>query len=239
MNNHYCDTLDENFASALNLLEGNFSHRDLILMLVSGNIPEKQFAALSLEKLDSVDDANILISNLIGQDGKIREAVSIKIKEFLNNENSRIYFYSLDSDLLADYFIKSIIDINGNICRNILDALEIIKENKNFSDIFIPKLIELIFNLINKINEFDYRDGKYKVNKEVFKLYWCLEALNIFYDKIPVETLKNILKITKDIDEYTIREKTAKILSNNICDELLNKIKKELKNDTNYYVRRY
>jgi hypothetical protein len=44
---------------------------------------------------------------------------------------------------------------------------------------------------------------------------------------------------TKNIGEYTIREKTAKILTNNFEDKDLSQIKAELKNDSNYYVRRF
>ena len=50
---------------------------------------------------------------------------------------------------------------------------------------------------------------------------------------------KNSLNKTKDIDEYTIREKTAKILSLNFDDPDLNQIRNKLKNDKNYYVRRF
>jgi hypothetical protein len=100
-------------------------------------------------------------------------------------------------------------------------------------------LTNLIFELIDIIKDFDFQDGKYKVNKEVFKLYWCLEALNVYYNKIPVLTLKKILLQTKNIEEYTIREKTAKILSNKISDETLMAAREELKNDKNYYVRRF
>lgn len=44
---------------------------------------------------------------------------------------------------------------------------------------------------------------------------------------------------TKDIQEYTIREKAAKILTRNFSDPELLKAKEALKNDSNYYVRRF
>ena len=43
----------------------------------------------------------------------------------------------------------------------------------------------------------------------------------------------------KNINEYTIREKTAKILSKNFNDEEMSKMRAELKSDKNYYVRRF
>lgn len=230
--------MDENFKEALNLIDRNFTHTELIEMLKNGNIPQKQLAALRLETITSNDDAAVIINNLVGQDGKIREAVSLKIKELTENETFKSYFLSLDEEFLTDYFLAAIIDINGNICRNILDALVYFKTNEKFSSLFIEKLINLIFKLLDKINEFDFKDGKYKVNKEVFKLYWCLEAVNLYHDRIPIKDIKAIIKITKGIGEYTIREKTAKILANNFNDTELISAREELKHDINYYVRR-
>jgi len=238
LNNSYYETLDRNFNEALNLINKELSYSELIEFLKSGNIPQRQLAALKLEKLDSVEDAEILLNNLVGQDGKIREAVSLKIKELINNPNYKNYFFKLDMQTLSDYFSAAIIDINGNICRNVLDIISDFRENDNFLKLFIPKIINLIYDLIDKINNFNIKDGKYKVNKELFKLYWCLEAVNIMHDKIPVIDLRKILFDAKKIEEYTIREKVAKILINNINDDILIKIREELKNDTNYYVRR-
>ena len=238
MNNDYYQTLDENFKEALNLIDKELSHSELIEFLKSGNIPQKQLAALKLDKLENSNEAEILLNNLVGQDGKIREAVSLKIKELLGNEIYLSYFNSINLNILSDYFLAAIIDINGNICRNILDSLLYFKWNKDFLNLFIPKLINLIHDLIGKINNFDVKDGKYKVNKELFKLYWCLEAVNILYDKFRVDDLKKIITQTKDIEEYTIREKVAKILVNETDDNELISIREELKSDTNYYVRR-
>ena len=94
-------------------------------------------------------------------------------------------------------------------------------------------------NLLDTIEQIDFFQGKYKVNKEVFKLYWCLETAYVFADKIDFEDLKEIVLRAKNIDEYTIREKTAKILSLGFDDSDLQLAQKELKKDTNYYVRRF
>ena len=82
MNSSYYETLDENFAQALKLYETEYSHDELIRLLQNGNIVQKQIAALRLDGINSKSDADILISNLTGQDGKIREAVSLKLNEF-------------------------------------------------------------------------------------------------------------------------------------------------------------
>ncbi len=238
MKNDYYQNKDENFNEALKLIEKTMSHKEIISMLGNGNIPQKQLAAIRLDTLENKEDANILINNLVGQDGKIREVVSLKIKEFVSdNKLKELLFNSLDKNKLTDYFLAALIDTNSNICRNILDTLICFKQNKEFTNLFIEKLIKLIYTQFNKIKQIDIKDGKYVMNKEVFKIYWCLEAINIYFDLMNTETLKNILSVTGTIDEYTIREKTAKILTNNIEDKELLTLRSKLQNDENYYVR--
>ena len=104
---------------------------------------------------------------------------------------------------------------------------------------FCQELSNRALALANIIKDFDFQDGKYKVNKEVFKLYWYLETIYIFANQLDFNKLKEIISITKNINEYTIREKTAKILTLNFDDSDLVLARELLKNDTNYYVRRF
>ena len=100
-------------------------------------------------------------------------------------------------------------------------------------------IIDRANTLIEPIKSFDIQDGKYKINKEIFKLYWYLETISEFYEYIDIKDLIQLLNETKNIQEYTIREKTAKILSKFKNNKELSLIKEELKNDKNYYVRRF
>lgn len=236
MNNSYYETLDENFTQALKLYEEEYSHAELIELLKSGNIVQKQIAALRLEEITSTQDADVLVANLTGQDGKIREAVSMRLNEFMSNEKYLPYFQVSNN---YDIFLDAIIDINANICRNVISAITNIKNDNIFCKQFCTNLAKLSFDLLDKIEKFDFQDGKYKVNKEVFKLYWCLETIYEFYDKMNFTDLKQIILRSKDIQEYTIREKAAKILTKNFDDNELNNAKLELQNDRNYYVRRF
>lgn len=236
MNNGYYETLDENFTQALNLYEKSYTHDDLINFLKTGNIVQKQIAALRLETIRSTEDAGILLSNLTGRDGKIREAVSLKLSEFMQDERFLKYFQALRND---DIFLDAVVDINANICRNVISAISNLRGNAEFCENFCPKLVNLTADLLDIIERFDFQEGKYKVNKEVFKLYWCLETLYVFYDKVNFEDLKQIILRAKDINEYTIREKAAKILTCGFDDAELLSACETLKNDTNYYVRRY
>ena len=236
MNNSYYETLDENFNAALELVEKDLSLPELTTMLKNGNIVEKQVAALKIPTITSNEEANILTDNLTGQDGKIREAVSLRINEFMSNPQLLHFF---QNNRTYDIFLEAITDINANICRNIISAISNLKSNPEFCTYFTEKLSRKTMQLLETIKDFDFQDGKYKVNKEVFKLYWCLETIYEFSDFMDFETLKHILLTSKNIDEYTIREKAAKILTKNFNDEELSLARTELKNDKNYYVRRY
>lgn len=236
LNNSYYKTLDENFNHALNLFEQEIPQNELLEMLKDGNIVQKQIAALKITEIKNTSDAQILTDNLVGQDGKIREAVSLKVNEFIQNSEFSLYFHDKK---IYDIFLKALIDVNSNVCRNILSAITTMKNDSEFCNYFTENLIKLTNELVEKVKEFDFQDGKYKVNKELFKLYWCLEGIYEFTDSINIEILKNIIRKTKDIDEYTIREKTAKILSKNFDDTELTEIRNKLKKDKNYYVRRF
>lgn len=219
------ENLNEDFNTALNIYENDYSHADLIELLKNGSVAEKQASVLKLETLTSKDDAEILMQNLTGCDGKIREAVSFRLPEFVSQ--SPEYFTNF-----VEIFLEAIIDINGNICRNTISALTYLKNFNGFCTNFCQKLSERTLKLAKFAKTFDPQDGKYKVNKEIFKLYWYLETIYHFTDFIEI---KDIILETKDISDYTIREKTAKILSK-LND--FEQIKQELKQDENYYVRR-
>ena len=53
MNNSYYETLDENFTQALKLYEEEYTHDELINLLKSGNIVQKQIAALKLSTIQN------------------------------------------------------------------------------------------------------------------------------------------------------------------------------------------
>ena len=238
LNNGYYKTLNENFNTALKLIESEIGNSELIKMLENGNIPEKQAAALRLENLTSVRDAKTLVQNLTGQDGKVREAVSYKLKELV--ENGKILpFIQSEAKFFAEIFANAVTDINGNVCRNLIDTLNILKNEDEFCHEFCPLLLDKTENLADEVEQIDFQDGKYKVNKQVFKLYWCLETVFTVIEKTDFEQVKKILARTRLINEYTIREKTAKILSLNFDDKELTEYKNELKQDKNYYVRRF
>ena len=226
----YYDNTDTNFKQACDLCEMNFSHDDLLELLKSGNIPQKQIAALMLDTVTGKEDAEILLNNLTGCDGKIREAVAFKINLLLNNNVSKSFFADIAADKLAD----ATIDINANICRHAVDSAVLLKEQDNFSIQYTKKIIKFTNDALNELDKFIFRDKKYVINKQIFKLYWCLEALKEFHEFSEESELRNIVEKCATQKEYTIREKIAQII---IKTNKFEDIKQKLINDENYYVR--
>ena len=222
----------QDFNRALNLYETESSHEELINFLKNGSIVEKQVATLKLDGIYNEEEAKIFISNLVNCDGKIREAVSFRLKEFIKNTPK----YYID---FPEIFLNAIVDINGNICRNVIEAIQELEAYPQFIENFCPKLIENTIQVANIVNAFDIQDGKYKINKQNFKLYWYLETIASFIEFIDEPTLIQIISLTINAQEYTIREKAAKILSKLKTSEITKELKANLTNDSNYYVRRF
>ena len=225
-------TLDKNFDRALELCSAEHSYDELIGFLKDGNIPEKQFAALEISELKSQEDAGIFLSNLINCDGKIREAVAQKFSEFVGVKECREYFYNYP-DILA----KATIDINANISRMVIEGLTLMRDNEDFGSGYVSVLLEYINEAFEGLDKIVFRDKKYTINKQLFKLYWCLEGVSFYYKYLPVADLKRVLTKTLEQTEYTVREKAAQIIRN-IDDENFSDIKAQILKDDNYYIKR-
>ncbi len=222
---------DLNIENAYKLSENTHSHAELCDMLKNGNIQEKQIAALKFDKVGNSDDAIALLNNLTGCDGKIREAVAYKINSLISHsQEARECF----SEIAGETFAKATIDINANICRLIVNSARYLKCNKNFEKSYTSFIIKYTNEALAELDKFIFRDKKYVINKQLFKLYWCLEALIYFFDSINENTLLQILTQCAAQQEYTIREKCAEIIMKSGKYYNLRQI---LENDDNYYVK--
>ena len=231
LNTGFYKDLDTNFEQALVMSEQEFSHSELLGLLQNGNIPQKQIAAMKLETLNNEEEAKLLLSNLTGCDGKIREAVALKINQLLlENSNMAVLFKN------AEVFADASIDINANICRLVIDSVSILKNDKLFADRYLNKILMFINEAFVELDKFIFRDKKYVINKQLFKLYWALEALKLFAKEVSIDVLYPILERASLEKEYTIREKVAQmaVLIDSIKIQL---IIERLKADENYYVR--
>ena len=224
----YIEENISNFNTSYEFFLKNYSQEELYEFLKKGSIAEKQLACIQIENLKTEAQAEILMENLTGIDGKVRESVSFKLKTFIK-EKTNLFFKKEFYDILLD----SIIDINGNICRNVITAILPLKSNQEFCNHFTTSIYSKAHAVLDTIENFNYKDRKYVTNKEIFKLYWYLETLSIF-DELNTSELFKLLKRTIKIEEYTIREKSANLfhfLSENQTKEL-----QEINFDNNFYV---
>lgn len=224
--------LSQNYNNALNLLDKEFTHQELITFLEKGSVIERQFASLNLKDVQNKDEANLLLNNLVGVDGKIREATALKVSE-LTFKTPELFFDNRNFDL----FLNATIDIDSNVCRLAISSALNIKQFKDFSTFYTDGVIKIINTALDEISKFTFRDKKYKINKQIFKIYWCLEALIYFYEFAKDEDLEKVLINCANLPEYTVREKCAKILTKINLTPSLKELKTKLENDENYYVR--
>ena len=222
-------SLDENFDFACELSEKEFTHEELLKMLNSGNIAERQIAALKFDKVESEVDALALMNNLTGCDGKIREAVALRINQLVATEPERRSYFNFPL-----VFADATIDINANICRLVVDSAKLLKKESDFTHIYVQRILEFTQDAFDELDKFIFRDKKYVINKQLFKLYWCLETLQNFYMDIEKSTLETILSKGAEQNEYTIREKVAQVVKLSGCFQ---ELEEKLKFDENYYVR--
>ena len=232
--NTNCDkTSEKDFALACELSEKTFTHSEMIEMLRNGNIQQKQYAGMNLDTLKNPEEGKILIDNLTGCDGKIREAVALRINQLLNADSESLapYIYPY-----PEIFADASIDINANICRLVIDSVAILRRNTRFKEVYLRKILGFINETFAEIDKFIFRDKKYVINKQLFKLYWCLESLKLFVEDLGQAELLQILERASKEKEYTIREKVAHILVLT-KDEIFIPLIEKLKQDENYYVR--
>ena len=98
----------------------------------------------------------------------------------------------------------------------------------------MQRILEFTQDAFDELDRFIFRDKKYVINKQLFKLYWCLETLQNFYMDIEKTTLEAILNKGAEQNEYTIREKVAQVVKLSGCFQ---ELEEKLKFDENYYVR--
>lgn len=231
MNSNYYKNLEDDFNCALDLVKSEYTHEELINFLVTGNIQQKQYAALNLSYLNNKNEADILVSNLTGCDGKIREAVAYKIYEFITTDISYCKYFDQ-----GEIFANASIDINANICRLVIDSAKILSKDDFFAVRYLNYILKFIYESFDALDNFIFKDKKYVINKQLFKLYWSLEALKIFATDLEQKLLYPILERAIQENEYTIREKVAQILVL-LKQKKYSKLKEKLMSDENYYVR--
>ncbi len=196
------------------------------------------FEVLDVEEIKNQREADIIVNYLTNNPTPLREAVAYKLENLVMKYPD--YF---KNEAALDKFLNAISDINPNVSRLMCSLIE---NNSFLSGMLTCKIIKKIEDLIQKIKNYEIKTGDFfqnKVknkknhtkNKLLFSLYWYLEALCYCNTSEYKEKLLKILSYTINICDYTIREKTAKLLNKleNIPVEILQKAKC----DQNFYVK--
>ncbi len=217
------------------LCEKDYTRDDIFCVLRFDSVSnpeidiEKQICILKLDTILTQEEADLLAFHQTGQHGLIREACSQKINEFMKNPLCLKFFQTKEISLIL---LKAVNDINPNICRTIIEVLPFIEDK----DYFLHNLYERFEEVFEELEKLK-RSNWY--TKKLFNLYWCLEALAVL--QAPVnERLEAVLERCSRFRDYTIREKTAMVISLlQQSSPVIESIKEILKNDENFYVKRY
>ncbi len=199
---------------------------------------KKIFEIIDLKSVNSIEDANELIFYLTDCANPLREACSLKLEEICPK-----YFQYFLNEYSKQKLLKAITDINPNVSRAICS---IFSKTKEIADYIELDVILAIKNLLIEIEDYEnenkdfFRNSirntkSHAKNKKLFALYWLLEALFFcFSGKYNAEVLE-LLNVTINFNDFTIREKTAQLLqkTKDVPLELL----KKAKHDQNFYVK--
>ena len=220
----------------LKLLEKDYSNEELIenLKKEENDDFEKIFSIISLKTPIKENFFKILIQKLVDNPTPLREITALKLEE-INKLNPEFFNYKEAQEIIS----RGIIDINPNISRAICN---IIQENEYLKNSLEEKIIEKIEEILKEENnfkdkksEFQNNNKSHAKNKKLFSLYWLLEALSITNTQKNNDKILNLVTITINFSDYTIREKSAKIIKNiKNCPKDL--IKKAIE-DENFYVK--
>ncbi len=207
----------------------NYTKEEVIEILKSDKSEsfDKIFAIINLDCDLNQEDFNILLNNLTNQPSPLRESTAMKIDEI----NLKHPDFFLDSSA-QNKILKAIVDINPNVSRVICN---IIANNKKLAKDLEKKIIEEIMNLLKEIEILNDFKKSHAKNKKLFSLYWLLESLSCCMSEKYNSQVLEILKITINFSDYTIREKTAKILKK--TGKIPNFIQEKIKDEQNFYVK--
>lgn len=217
------------------LCEKNYTREDIFNILKTPSDSdndidiEKQICILKLQDIKNAQEADLLMFHLTGHHGLIREACAQKINEFLKSEQYSDFFQTKEN---LNTLLKAVNDINPNICRLICEILPFVQDKDYFLEILYERF-DTVFAELEQLKRSNW------YTKKLFNLYWCLEALGNLYPP-DSQRLEDIILKTSKFRDYTIREKTAMVLSRIKSDStVLQQVKEQLKQDENFYVKRY
>lgn len=196
----------EDMNKAYDLFSEEFSQAEIFEVLKGSDDIKKQICLLKLEKINSFEEAKILISVLTGQHGPVREICSAKINEFVKNEEYRKFF---DVEEISEIILNALNDIIPTVARNISEVINLFPQRVYLKEKLFDRILEVENCPLDEMPS-----GNHEITRTNFKLYWYLDALFFMVEKTDnSEILDNIIRKSYQHNDYTIREKVARILS--------------------------
>lgn len=228
-------TLDkETFEKAFELCNASHSAVEIFRILDGQDDVEKQIAILQLDDVEDIEQAKKLILHLTNQDGPIREAVAIKLRELFIEKNNKI----VNSIEFYKVFADAICDVNPNICRFVIEFLHKLNDKNYMAAVLIDK----VKSVFERIESPDIEQKNF-LTVRLFNIYWCFEALGTILpfcdDKKLSEMIFPYLERAIMFGDYTIDEKVAKIVTCGFDNETFQPIVNKLRTVHNFYVKRY
>jgi hypothetical protein len=224
------DTLDKTIE-----ILNNTSQEELLSFLSTDDLVLKQIALLNINKINSEQEAELILTTLINHPSEIREYCSFLINKLMKTDCKKFF----QNKSFLDTFEISIYDVNPKVCRNILEILPFWQ----YKEELFERVLNNCFELIEVLQEKN-KDKNHRYTKNSFHLYWNLYSIGILLKSVEYEKyLDRIIKLLYSVSyfsEYTLREKGA-FVARQLCSltkaEEAALIIQKYKNDENFYVR--
>ncbi len=227
-------TLDkEIFEKAFVLCNKTLEMEDVVNILEGSDDVEKQIALLQISDIENKMQAELVVRHLTGQDGPVREAAALKIRELLLEKKSLL----MDFENFYTVYVDAVCDVNPNISRFVIEFLPLLKNRK----LLYETLLSKIGQIYQRIDNPDKAQKNF-LTVRLFNLYWLLEAIGTLmkYDRegLDFEHLLVFLDRALNFNDYTIDEKVARIITL-VEFSGAEGLKKKLLSTGNFYVKRY
>ena len=192
------------------------------------NMFDEIFDVVNLDKISSKSEFDSFISKLINHPTPLREAVAYKLEDVFSDD-------FLDENTV-NTILPAITDINPNVSRSICS---VIKKSPELQKSLEPLIIAKIEKILAEVpkDEISQSNKNHAKNKLLFSLYWLLEALFYCLSRNYNDRVVKILQSTILFFDYTIREKTAQLLTK--IDKPDKELIQKVKSDKNFYVNFY
>ena len=224
------DTLDKTIE-----ILNNTSQEELLSFLSTDDLVLKQTALLNINKNNSEQEAELVLTTLINHPSEIREYCSFLINKLMKTDCKKFF----QNKSFLDTFEISIYDVNPKVCRNILEILPFWQ----YKEELFERVLNNCFELIEVLQEKN-KDKNHRYTKNSFHLYWNLYSIGILLKSVEYKKYLNkiikLLYFVSSFSEYTLREKGA-FVAKRLCSltktEEVALIVQKYKNDDNFYVR--